>query len=149
MRHRLIVLVLAAVLVLSPLPLAAGSAPSGSIAGIELCPLSVCGAAIFAGNAIVQLTSSTVNGVFWAAIDHDPLDTTALITGGTFLIRTKHRIFAGVVLQGGTLTNNGNNTYTVNLTMQFTKGSHGTASFTGLLDHRVFPPTIVGNYTAI
>jgi hypothetical protein len=48
------------------------------------------------------------------------------------------------VLPGGTLLNNGNNTFTVNATLYITTGGAGTLHFEGVLNHNTFPPTIVG-----
>jgi hypothetical protein len=52
-------------------------------------------------------------------------------------------IFTGLV-QSGSLLNNGNNTFTVELILSLLSGASGTLSFTGILDHNTLPPTIVG-----
>ncbi len=143
----------AAMFLLATLPLIATSTPSitGNIAGIELCEQAVCGVAAFAGNFIGEVKSKPTSGVFWAGINHDPLPEapgdTANITGGTWLIRTSTRTFSGVIENGGTLLNNGGNTFIVTLTMTITSGGRGSMSFTGVLDHNPFPPTIIGSIT--
>jgi len=61
-----------------------------------------------------------------------------------FELRVGFRRFRGVVLPGGTLFNNSNNTFTVEATLILTSGGSGQLHYVGLLDHNVFPPTIVG-----
>jgi hypothetical protein len=142
---------LSAVTILSivTLPLSAISNPviAGTIAGVELCPQFICGAAIFAGKFVGVVNAKPVAGVFTAAITHDPLPEnageTANITGGTWLIHIPSHTFAGFIA-GGTLLNNGNNTFTVTLTMVLTQGGAGTLTFAGILNHNTFPPTIIG-----
>jgi len=41
-------------------------------------------------------------------------------------------------------SDNGGNTFTVDMTMVLLRGGVGTLQFTGLLNHNVFPPTIIG-----
>jgi DNA invertase Pin-like site-specific DNA recombinase len=50
---------------------------------------------------------------------------------------------------GGTLSNNGNDTFAVRVLMQIDSGGVGTLGFGGTLSHQVFPPTIVGNIVNI
>jgi len=144
---------LAIVVSLASLPVAAVSTPAiaGNIAGVELCPQSICGQAVFAGNFAGTVKSKHESGVFWAGITHDALPVvqgqTAAITGGTWLIRTRTKVFTGTVDSGGTLTYNGDNTFDVSMTMVLVSGGTGTLTFTGLLDHNPFPPTIAGSIT--
>ena len=104
MRRRT-VLSIALILAVSILPVAAVSNPviEGNIAGVELCPQSICGAAVFAGDFIGEVNSRPARGVFWAGVEHDALPTTngamADITGGTWLIRTRGRVFSGTISQ--------------------------------------------------
>lgn len=116
--------------------------------GIELCPQSICGAAIFTGLIHGQVgANGSALGTFAAALTHDPLPEpfqTAELTGGLFEFRVGLRRIRGVVLPGGTLLNNGNNTFTVDATLLITSGGIGTLHFTGVLNHNTFPPTIVG-----
>ena len=140
----------AVVLAIASVPILAVSNPAitGTISGVELCPQSICGEAVFAGSFAGKIKNRPVAGVFWGGITHDDLPTTvgdtAAITGGTWMIRTRTQVFAGTVESGGTLTFNGGNTYTVSMTMDLTSGGTGTLTFNGLLDHNPFPPTIVG-----
>jgi hypothetical protein len=134
---------------LASLPLGAASRPviTGTISGVEVCPQSICDQAIFTGNYAGTINGKPASGVFLVGVTHEDLPDTAggtsAITGGSWMIRTKNRIFTGRI-QGGTLTNNGDNTFTVSLTMEIERGGTGTLTFKGLLDHNDFPPTIVG-----
>jgi hypothetical protein len=82
-----------------------------------------------------------------AALKHEPLPEQpgqcSAITGGAWELRAGLRRFRGVAT-GGTLRNNGNNTFTVSAVFLITSGGSGQIHFTGLLDHNVFPPTIIG-----
>jgi len=149
-RSRLSWLTLAAVVAMAS-TLRADSNPqiAGFVAGLELCPQSICGSAVFAGRFVGRVDGRLAFGTFLGAINHDPLPEpyeTASITGGQWLIWTWRNRFEGVAPRG-TLTNNGDNTFTVVLNMVLTDGGVGTITFTGLLDHNVFPPTIAGTIT--
>jgi hypothetical protein len=118
--------------------------------GIELCPQSICGAAIFVGllQGEVGLNPNAL-GTYSVAITHEPLPDpgfTADLTGGVFEFRVGLRRIRGVVA-GGLLFNNGNNTFTVRALLKILSGGIGTVTFTGLLDHNVFPPTVAGRVT--
>lgn len=119
--------------------------------GIELCPQSICGAAIFTGLIHGQVgANDRALGTFAAALTHDPLPEpfeTAELTGGVFEFRVGLRRIRGIALPGGTLLNNGNNTFTVDTTLVITSGGTGMLHFTGVLNHNTFPPTIVGAVT--
>jgi hypothetical protein len=116
--------------------------------GIELCPQSICGAAVFTGLLQGQVGSNDrALGTFATALTHEPLPDAfqvANLTGGVFDFRVGLRRIRGIVLPGGTLLNNGNNTFTVDATLYITSGGAGTLHFQGLLNHNTFPPTIVG-----
>jgi hypothetical protein len=116
--------------------------------GIELCPQSICGAAIFTGLLQGQVGGNDhALGTFAAALTHDPLPdpgNPADLTGGVFEFRIGLRRIRGVVLPGGTLFNNGNNTFAVDATLFITSGGSGTLHFQGILNHNTFPPTIIG-----
>lgn len=135
---------------MATIPLGAVSNPviGGAVSGVELCPQSICGAAVFAGNFTGIVNTTPVKGIFSAAITHDSLPVnagdTAAITGGVWIIHTRDRSFSGVIAPGGMLVNNGDNTFTVTLTMVITRGGFGTLNFVGLLNHNTFPPTIIG-----
>ena len=130
---------------------------TGAIQGVELCPQSICDAAIFAGDFTGQVNSKPTSGFFGAAITYDePLPSQPFsteITGGSWAIHTRLRTVGGKILDGGTLTNIGppsgetEDRFTVTLTMEITKGGFGTLHFTGILDHNQFPPTIAGEIT--
>jgi hypothetical protein len=112
-----------------------------------LCPQSICGSAIFTGEFNGLVNGRPERGVFLGAITHDPLPAdgeSAAITGGLWLIRTPRRALSGYVVPGGKLTNNGNNTFAVDMTMVLLRGGVGTLDFSGLLNHNPFPPTIIG-----
>ena len=116
--------------------------------GIELCPQSVCGAAIFTGILQGQVGGNDhALGTFAAALTHAPLPDPyqqADITGGVFEFRFGLRRIRGVVLPGGKLFNNGDNTFLVDATLFITSGGAGTVHFQGVLNHNTFPPTIIG-----
>jgi hypothetical protein len=136
-------------LLIATVPVTADSVPviEGYIAGVELCPQSICGSAIFTGQFAGQVNGRPERGVFLGAITHDPLPEayqSAFITGGLWVIRTPRRVLSGYVMPGGTLRNNGDNTFTVDMTMVILRGGVGTLQFSGLLNHNVFPPTIIG-----
>lgn len=117
---------------------------TGTISGVELCPQSICGQAIFAGDFVGMVNKKGASGNFLVYVTHAPLAATAAVTGGSWLIRTeKDKVYAGNVT-GGTLTDNGDGTFGVVITLLLTSGGNGTITFSGLLNHNVFPPTIGG-----
>jgi len=129
-------------------PLGAISQPSfaGKIAGLELCEQDVCGAAVFTGLFDGQIDFRRERGLFLGAVTHDPLPTirgeSRDVTGGFWKIRTLRQAIAGSIVDG-TITYNGNDTFTVVMTMVPAFGN-GSATFIGTLDHRVFPPGVGG-----
>ena len=120
--------------------------------GIELCPQSLCRAAIFVGVLHGQVGANpNALGTYSVAITHEPLPNPfefADLTGGLFEFRVGLRRIRGVVV-GGTLLNNDNNTYTTRAFLLITSGGSGMVVFEGLLDHNVFPPTVVGRVTQL
>jgi hypothetical protein len=81
------------------------------------------------------------------AINHDPLPDPgqqAAITGGTWDIQVGLTRIGGRVAEGS-LYNNGDNTFTVIVVLDFTFGGTGELQFLGILNHNVFPPTIQGS----
>jgi hypothetical protein len=130
-------------------PLLADSTPYMNVAtyGVELCSQDICGAAIFAGALSGQVGNNPrALGAFVVAVNHDPLPApfqSAAITGGSFDFKVGRRHISGVVT-GGTLFNNGNNTFTVHADLEITSGGNGTLAYDGLLNHNVFPPTVIG-----
>jgi hypothetical protein len=116
--------------------------------GIELCPQFICGAAVFTGLIEGQVGANDhALGTFTAAMTHEPLPEpldTADLTGGVFEFRVGLRRIRGIVMPGGTLLNNGNETFTVDATLVITSGGFGTLFFHGLLNHNTLIPTIIG-----
>jgi hypothetical protein len=137
---------LVAALLLATIPVAADSFLQGDIDGIELCPQSFCGLAVFAGGFDGSINGAPRHGVFLAGINHDPQlpdenGESVNITGGSFLIRVPFRTIQGAVL-GGLLTSNGDLTFGVEMVLLVRGG--GLETFVGTLRHDVFPPTIEG-----
>lgn len=145
MRRATILLTVVLVVSLSTL-LAAATTVVGHVAGRELCPQSICGAAVFVGDFVGQINSRPARGIFGAGINYtEPLPTlvndTTPITGGTFVIYIRRATVSGAVTSGEIEALAGN-MFQISLTMAIDGG--GTQAFVGILDHNVFPPTIVG-----
>jgi hypothetical protein len=136
------------ILMLSSAPLQAASPPviQAATFGVELCPQSICGAAIFTGVLFGRVGNNPLAlGTFIVGINHGPLpevaDEMALITGGAFELRVGLRKLRGTVT-GGSITHNGDNTFTDEVNLELADG--GELLYRGTLDHNVFPPTIAG-----
>lgn len=117
--------------------------------GVELCQQSVCGAAIFTGVLYGRVGNRPAVGTFVVAVTHEdlpPPSETAAITGGSFELAIGLQRIKGVV-SDGTLLNNGDNTFTVDATLTIVSGGSGTLHYQGLLNHNVFPPTVIGPLT--
>jgi hypothetical protein len=117
---------------------------------LELCPQSICGAAIFVGvlHGQVGLNPHAI-GTFSVAITHDPLPPNegdvAEITGGVFEFRIGLRRIRGVVLpRVSGIRNNGDNTFGIRAVLAITSGGAGILIHEGVLNHNVFPPTEIG-----
>jgi hypothetical protein len=149
MRRAVAVLSVFVMIVGGSRPLQAASTPVINVStfGVELCPQSICGAAIFTGVLFGQVGNNpSAFGTFAVAVTHAPLPDpfeAAPVTGGEFELRVGIRRIRGVV-SGGTLFNNGNNTFTVQAELTILSGGSGVVYYTGLLNHNVFPPTIIG-----
>jgi hypothetical protein len=121
---------------------------AGAVSGVELCPQSICGSAIFVGVFVGRVGPFPFTvGTVAVAVTHDPLPEPggwARITGGQWEL-SDIKTFRGTT--GGWLYNNGDNTYTVIVDMELTSGGVGSLCFRGTLDHNVFPPTIKGLIT--
>jgi hypothetical protein len=129
-------------------PVRAESNPTFNVTtyGLELCSQDMCGAAIFAGVVVGRVNGNPAAGTFAVAVTHDPLPEpyhVAAITGGQFEFRIGLRRISGIV-EGGTLYNTGQNTFVVHSLLKITRGGSGSLVYDGLLDHNVFPPTVVG-----
>lgn len=127
----------------------AGSQPviTGQVEGMETCAQFSCGFAQFLGTSQLQVGTVQGKGGFLVQVTHGPVPLlpggTTPITGGQWAMSANQTVFTGTV-ESGSLFNNGNNTFTVTLTLLLLSGGGGTLSFTGILDHNTFPPTIVG-----
>lgn len=120
--------------------------------GIELCPQFICDAAIFAGILHGEVGSNdNALGSFVVAVTHEDLPPDfqfADITGGVFEFRFGLRRIRGVVLPGGKLFNNGDNTFGVGMVLVLTSpGTSGFAFARGVLDHNTLIPTIAVRVT--
>jgi hypothetical protein len=139
------------VLAVASAPVEAVSTPviAGQVSGLELCPQSICGQAIFVGIFAGRVgVNPFAIGIMVVAVNHEPLPgplASADITGGAWELAVGLRRFRGGV--EGTLFNNANETYTVDTTLPVAQGGFGSLEFQGLLDHNVFPPTIRGTIT--
>jgi hypothetical protein len=140
------------ILAVAAVPLRASSLPpvQVAVAGIELCEQATCGAAIFVGVFSGAIDNRFAFGTITFSVTHEtPLpDTnqTKLLTGGSWRLQTlSGKSYAGIVT-GGTLHNhNGNGTFDVVANMQMLVGGTGGLTFTGVLSHNTFPPTISGH----
>jgi hypothetical protein len=124
-------------------------AVTGIIQGYEFCPQSLCDAAFFGGNFSGTIGNKAASGLFFVGVNHDPLpdpNQSAAITGGSWSITTDVKSLRGAVT-GGTIYNNGDGTFLVTVILEISKGGNGTMTFTGTLNHNVFPPTIAGGIT--
>jgi hypothetical protein len=150
MKRVLVSATLVLVLAFGARPAQAASVPFINLQtyGLELCPQSWCGAALFVGILHGQVGSNPFAlGKYAVAITHDPLPdpgAASAITCGVFEFHVGLRRIEGVVLPGGVLFNNGDNTFAVRAVLFITRGGWGTLVFNGLLNHNVFPPTVVG-----
>jgi hypothetical protein len=120
--------------------------------GIELCPQSLCDAAIFVGFLHGQVGfNPNALGTFAVAVTHEsPLptikDDTVALLRGVFEFRFGLRRIRGVVLPGGVLKSNGDNTFDVDAQLATIEGDLLDARI--VLDHTVFPPTVRGSVTS-
>ena len=152
MKHSIRSLVLLTVLVIGAGSVQADSTPiiRGGVSGLELCPQSVCGSAIFVGVFSGQVGWNTrALGTVAVAVQHNPLPVGAgectAITGGEWAMWVGLRKFGGSTT--GELCDNGDNTFAVTVNMELESGGTGDTVFHGTLDHNVFPPTIRGVIT--
>ena len=145
-----VLILLVSLILLPPQSVLAVSNPpiAGKVAMVELCAQDRCGAAIFTG-----LFEGTVGGrrtisTASVAVTHTtplpPPGVPGSITGGAWRLQVPDHRFSGVVLPGGTLVNNGNNTFTITAVLALTEGGAGTLNTSVVLDHTTFPPTVKG-----
>jgi hypothetical protein len=149
MKRTSAVLLLSCVLGAGVIPVRADTTPviQGVVSGLELCPQSICTAAVFVG--VFQGQVGFVRhalGLIGVAVHHEALPTVtnacADITDGVWELRVGLRRFGGGTV--GELCYNGDNTYDVSVAMSL---GGGVMHFSGVLDHNVFPPTIKGAIT--
>jgi hypothetical protein len=150
MARRFSWLVITVALLVGAAPLRASSlSPVAGIAnGIELCEQAVCGSAIF-----VAIFSGHVGpnahalGTIAVSVKHDPLpgvdDPKANLTGGVWQLQVFFGGKATGIVTGGTLENNGDNTFHV-IAHMFSAAT-GALTFDGTLSHNAFPPTLIGS----
>ena len=139
---------LAVVLFLGAGPVRADSLPviQGSVQMFEICPQSICNVAIFVGifQGRIGVNPHAI-GTVAVVVNHDPLPPvgeSAAITGGAWEIHTLARTIRGGA--SGWLRATSDVTFCVDVIMPIASGAHGTLNFSGLLDHRPFPPTLTG-----
>ena len=119
----------------------------GTVAGVELCPQIVCGAAVFVGRFEGSLDGTAGDGRWWVTVNHEELPLPgeqAPITGGQWGMVVGDRGLNGVVTSGSIL-NNGDGTFTVTPRLGVRAGGEGTLSLAILLDHGWFPPSVEGS----
>jgi hypothetical protein len=120
------------------------------IEGPELCPQSVCGAAIFIGGFRGRVDwNPSATGLFWTAVNHEPLPT--VLGGSSDLIPNTDRDVDWALwglpshegkVEGGALTcvmidpANGNACVVFAIVADLSIHGGGTACFKGYLDHR-------------
>jgi hypothetical protein len=121
---------------------------NGHLEGVELCAQFQCGVAVFVGQFKGQVDNNRGKGGFLVLVNHGPLPAPgqppAAISGGEWDLRAGANLFQGDVVNG-TIVNNGNNTFTLTVTLQVAEGGSGAIIFTGILDHNDFPPTVEGD----
>jgi hypothetical protein len=120
---------------------------AGEVSGVELCPQVACGAAIFTGTFHGEVGNDSTPGFFWAKVQHDSLPTdpneAVVVFGGKWSLSTFRGRFRGRVIDG-MVSNNGDNTFTVRLTLQLRRGGKGEIFAEVVLDHNDFPPDVEG-----
>jgi hypothetical protein len=148
MIKRLLSIVLAFILLLAAQQvLASEPAITGRIEGVELCPQFVCGVAVFIGRFNGNVDKRRANGGFFVSVNHDPLPDLgelAKITSGEWFLRANLHFFSGDVLNG-TISNNGDNTFTIETVLRVTSGGSGEIRAKVHLDHTVVPFTVDGD----
>jgi hypothetical protein len=128
---------------------------AGNIQGVELCPQTVCGSAVFTGLFAGNVGGKFAFGVWAAGVQHgEPLpgetDPPVAITGGQWQLQV-------VVLQGfrlrkvalsgdlvGALAFFDTDQFAIEAVMTVLAGGTGDIQLDALLDHTVFPPGVSG-----
>ncbi|HLQ76857.1 MAG TPA: hypothetical protein VK210_05860 [Terriglobia bacterium] len=150
MKRGICVVVLGVVFLLGASVAQAASVPAidGQVAGIELCPQFICGAAIFAGGFQGKIgINPNASAVMVAALKHGDLPTeigqSTPIYTGVWELRNLFRRFSGAVL-GGEIVYIGQNRFHVTATLLLTSGGGGVLHLDGILDHNPLIPTFGG-----
>jgi len=149
LRHLALAVLPAIALLLTPGSLRAAESTTlgGDVRGVEICPQAWCGAAVFVGRFVGALDGTSDEGRWWVAVRHEALPllpgTSAPITGGEWGMVVGERPLQGLV-SSGTITNNGDGTFTVRPRLDVVEGGEGRLSLAILLDHDVFPPGVHG-----
>lgn len=120
---------------------------SGIVSGVELCEQEVCGSALFVALFGGKIGDLSTVGLAVGGIIHQPLPVApgcVDLLGGSWSIKTLRRTVAGDVVPGGDLCYVDGTKYFVRMGMNITEGGSGDATFTAILDHGPFPPTIKG-----
>jgi hypothetical protein len=123
---------------------------SGVVSGVELCEQDVCGSAIFVAAFAGEIGERPAVGLAIGGIVHEDLPVApgcVALLGGRWSIRTLRRTVGGSVEPGGDLCYVDGTKYFVRMGMNITEGGTGMATFTAVLDHGPFPPTIKGVIT--
>ena len=135
---------------LSPAQPAGASNPviQGEISGVEVCAQFLpCEAAVFTGTCDCLVDGINAPGFFWVSVQHDPLPRPPFdssdILDGKWNLTTLRGSFSGKVI-GGRIINNNDKTFTVDVTLRIEKHGSGDVKVSGVLDHKVLPPTFEG-----
>jgi len=148
-RSRLSLCVLIAILAAGAVTVRADSSPAiqGGVFGVELCPQSVCGAAIFVASFNGLVNARPAVGTVSVAVKHDTLPAlgqSSDVTGGFWSLQLlSGRKFSGKVTDGSIFQYD-TDLFQVSVNMQITSGGTGTLGAVVILSHRMFPPTITG-----
>ena len=131
---------------LSAQPATAGSQFNGDVEGWEFCTQSVCGAAYFLGLFHGRGNEAPdSDGVWQLSVRHEELpepQQSAVITGGDWRLRVGWRTQLQGEVDEGTLYNNGDETFLVNV--KLARAGEEAIGFFGLLDHSGLPPSVRG-----
>jgi hypothetical protein len=148
-KRRLSLCVLLAILATGAVTVRADSTPTiqGGVFGLELCPQSICRAAIFVATFNGLVNGRPALGTVNVAVTHEdlpPLGGTSDITGGVWSLQLlSGRKFSGKVTDGSIFQFD-TDLFQVSVDMQITSGGTGTLGAVVILSHRAFPPTISG-----
>jgi hypothetical protein len=149
MKRRFGLIALCLVIVAGATSARADSLPiiEGRASLLEFCPQAWCGTALFAGVFQGRVGfNPRAFGFIAVAANHGPLPTPGgppAPLAGAWQLQVGLRQFRGSVV--GSLEANPDNTFDVNGVMTILQGGSGELFFEGLLNHNVFPPTLIGD----